>query len=35
MQNDSHRSTSSKLAGLAGRTSYSGGAWRYYAWRFI
>jgi hypothetical protein len=34
MQNDSHRSTSS-LAGLAGSTSYAGGSWRYYAWRFI
>jgi len=35
MQNDSHRSTSSTFAGLAGRTSYAGGSWRYYAWRFI
>jgi len=35
MQNDSHRSTSSTLAGTAGRTSYSGGSWRFYAWRFI
>jgi hypothetical protein len=35
MQNDSHRSTSSQLAGLAGSTSYPTGSWRYYAWRFI
>jgi hypothetical protein len=35
MQNDSHRSTSSQLAGLAGWTSCAGGSWRYYAWRFI
>jgi len=34
MQNYSHRSTST-LAGLAGRTSYAGGTWRFYAWRFI
>jgi hypothetical protein len=34
MQNDAHQSTST-LAGLAGRTSYAGGSWRYYAWRFI
>jgi hypothetical protein len=35
MLNDSHESTSSQLAGLAGRTSYAGGSWRFYAWRFI
>jgi hypothetical protein len=35
MPNDNHRSTSSTLAGLAGRTSYVGGSWRFYAWRFI
>jgi len=35
MQNDSHRSTSSQLAGLAGTTSYTAGYWRAYAWRFI
>jgi len=35
MQNDSHRSTSFMLAGLAGRSSYAGGFWRSYAWRFI
>jgi hypothetical protein len=36
MQNDSHRSTSSSLAGRAGRTAYAdGGSWRFYAWRFI
>jgi hypothetical protein len=35
MQHDSHRSTSSTLAGLAGRASYAGGSWRFYAWRFI
>jgi hypothetical protein len=35
MQNDSHRSTSSQLAGTAGTTSYPAGYWRAYAWRFI
>jgi hypothetical protein len=35
MHDDSHRSTSQQLAGTAGRTSYAGGYWRYYAWRFI
>jgi len=24
-----------RTAGSAGRTSYAGGSWRFYAWRFI
>ncbi len=35
MSNHSHRTTSEQLAGIAGRTSYPGGSWRFYAWRFI
>jgi hypothetical protein len=35
MSDDSRPTTLRSTAGLAGRTSYAGGSWRYYAWRFI
>jgi len=35
MFDDSRTTTTRSSAGLAGRTSYAGGSWRYYAWRFI
>jgi hypothetical protein len=34
MSSDSHRSTLLN-AGLAGRSSFAGASWRFYAWRFI
>ncbi len=35
MSNDGRHTTLARSAGLAGRTSYAGGSWRFYAWRFI
>jgi hypothetical protein len=34
MSSDGHRSTL-RTAGLAGRSSFAGSSWRFYAWRFI